>query len=165
MILGLAANRLHHRTEDAALFSWLRACEAGIRELQLDWATRSTLTVYENIYALIESPVEASQWVMIFSMAGAFVMLVLVICYHRIYWWPLHPLGYLTAYSSAMRLLWFSFFVGWLCNALCIRYGGVLLFKKVRYFFVGLVIGDFFMGGTWSIVGWFSDMSYLVLPN
>ena len=35
MILGLAANRLHHHTEDAALFSWLRACEAGIRELQL----------------------------------------------------------------------------------------------------------------------------------
>jgi len=35
MILGLAANRLHHHTEDAALFSWLRVCEAGIRELQL----------------------------------------------------------------------------------------------------------------------------------
>jgi len=26
MILGLAANRLHHHTEDAALFSLLRAC-------------------------------------------------------------------------------------------------------------------------------------------
>ena len=35
MILGLATNRLHHHTEDAALFSLLRACEAGIRELQL----------------------------------------------------------------------------------------------------------------------------------
>lgn len=35
MRLGLAANRLHHHTEDAALFRWLRASEAGIRELQL----------------------------------------------------------------------------------------------------------------------------------
>jgi methylglyoxal synthase len=35
MRLGLAANRLHHHTEDAALFRWLRACEPGIRELQL----------------------------------------------------------------------------------------------------------------------------------
>lgn len=35
MRLGLAANRLHHTTEDAALFRWLRACEAGIRELGL----------------------------------------------------------------------------------------------------------------------------------
>ncbi|MDX4953036.1 methylglyoxal synthase [Delftia acidovorans] len=33
--LGLAANRIHHQTEDAALFGWLRVCESGIRELQL----------------------------------------------------------------------------------------------------------------------------------
>ena len=30
---GLAANRLHHETPDAALFSWLRACSSTIREL------------------------------------------------------------------------------------------------------------------------------------
>lgn len=35
MLMGLAANRLHHHTEDAALFALLRACEAGIRELRL----------------------------------------------------------------------------------------------------------------------------------
>jgi len=35
MRLGLAANRLHHLNQDAALFRWLRACEAGIRELNL----------------------------------------------------------------------------------------------------------------------------------
>ena len=36
MRLGLAANRLHHATEDAALFRWLRASQAGIRELDLE---------------------------------------------------------------------------------------------------------------------------------
>jgi len=35
MRLGLAANRLHHHGKDAALFRWLRACAAGIRELDL----------------------------------------------------------------------------------------------------------------------------------
>ena len=35
MLLGLAANRLHHQTEEGALFALLRACEQGIRELQL----------------------------------------------------------------------------------------------------------------------------------
>ncbi|MBP8187789.1 MAG: methylglyoxal synthase, partial [Comamonas sp.] len=35
MLLGLAANRLHHQSEDAALFDLLRACESGIRELNL----------------------------------------------------------------------------------------------------------------------------------
>jgi methylglyoxal synthase len=35
MRMGLAANQLHHSHDDGALFRWLRACEAGIRELRL----------------------------------------------------------------------------------------------------------------------------------
>ena len=35
MRLGLAANKLHHANDNAALFRWLRACEPGIRELGL----------------------------------------------------------------------------------------------------------------------------------
>jgi hypothetical protein len=137
----------------------------GIRELQLDWATRSTVAVYENIYSLVDSPVKPGHWVAVFSVAGALVMLILVICYHRFYWWPIHPIGYLAAYSSAMRILWFSFFLGWLCNALCIRYGGVTLFRGLRYFFVGLIIGDFLMGGIWAIIGLFGYASFQVLPT
>lgn len=137
----------------------------GIRELDLDWATRTTHSVYENIQAYMNSPENPSDWVLIFSLAGAVVMTVLVICYHRIYWWPIHPIGYLTAYSSAMRILWFSFFLGWLCNALCMRYGGVSLFKRLRLFFIGLIIGDFMMGGIWAIIGLWGHTSYLVLPD
>jgi len=36
---GLAANRLHHETPDAALFAWLRACSATIRELGVELYT------------------------------------------------------------------------------------------------------------------------------
>ncbi|GAH37501.1 unnamed protein product, partial [marine sediment metagenome] len=39
----------------------------GIRELQLDWATRTTVAVYENIHSLVESPVRPGHWVMVFS--------------------------------------------------------------------------------------------------
>lgn len=137
----------------------------GARELGFDWATSTTVTMYENIYTLIESPVRPGKWVLIFTGIGAAIMLIMVICYHRFYWWPIHPIGYLTAYSHAMRLLWFSFFVGWLCSALCMRYGGVGLFKQFRFFFIGLIIGDLFMGGTWAIVGLFSYASYQVLPT
>jgi hypothetical protein len=137
----------------------------GVRELELDWATRTTLAVYESVYSLEQFPLEPNEWVLIFTLAGAAAMLVLVICYHRFYWWPIHPIGYLTAYSSAMWILWFSFFIGWLCNSLCMRYGGVALFKKLRYFFIGLIIGDFFMAGSWAIYGLFSYSSYMVLPD
>jgi len=137
----------------------------GLRELQMDWATRTTLGVYENVQRLMDAPGEPRQWVLIFSAVGAVVMLALVIVYQRFYWWPIHPIGYLTAYSSAMRILWFSFLVGWLCNHLSLRYGGVSLFKKIRFIFIGLIIGDFLMAGSWAIVGLFTFASYQVLPS
>jgi hypothetical protein len=137
----------------------------GTRELQLEWASRTTLTVFENVHRLMTAPVEPGGWITFFALAGAVIMLILVICYHRFYWWPIHPLGYLTAYSSAMRILWVSFFIGWACNALCIRYGGVSLFKKLQFFFIGLIIGDFLMGGGWAIVGLFTNSGYQVLPD
>jgi hypothetical protein len=137
----------------------------GIRELQMDWANQTTTAVYENIYRLIAMETSTGGWVFGFALAGALVMLILVTCYHRFYWWPIHPIGYLTAYSSAMRILWVSFFIGWACNALCMRYGGIVLFKKLQYFFIGLIIGDFLMGGGWALVGLFTDVSYQVLPD
>ncbi|MBT8362146.1 MAG: hypothetical protein KJO32_14440, partial [Deltaproteobacteria bacterium] len=137
----------------------------GIRELGLEWANRTTLTVYENAYRLIVNPTPTGDSVYMFAAIGLIVMLVLVLCYQRLYWWPIHPIGYLTAYSSAMRILWVSFFIGWLCNALCMKYGGVSLFRKMQFFFIGLIIGDMLMGGIWAIVGKFSFTSYMVLPD
>jgi hypothetical protein len=137
----------------------------GAREMHLDWATRTSLALYDNVFALAQAPAAAGSWVLFFILAGAAVMLILVVCYHRIVWWPLHPIGYLTAYSSAMRVLWASFFIGWLCNTLCMRYGGVNLFRQVRFFFIGLIVGDFLMGGVWALAGHFSTASYLVLPD
>ncbi len=150
----------------ASLIAMMTLCyRYGIRELELEWASRTTITVYENIYQLVTNPSTTGSWVFTFCLAGVVIMLILVISYQRFYWWPIHPIGYLTAYSSAMRILWISFFIGWVCNSLCIRYGGVVLFKKVQLFFVGLIIGDFLMGGSWALVGLFTDTSYQVLPN
>ena len=45
------------------------------------------------------------------------------------------------------------------------RYGGVVLFKRVRLLFVGLILGDFLMGGVFALIGLWTGQSYLVLPN
>ncbi len=137
----------------------------GIRELQLDWATRTTVSMYNNLFPLLQSSINQGDSIRLFAAAGVVVMGILVICYHRFYWWPLHPIGYLMVYSSAMKILWLSFFIGWVFNALCMRYGGVILFKKMRYFFVGLIMGDFLMGGTWAVIGFFTEYGYQVLPT
>lgn len=137
----------------------------GIRELQLDWATRTTVAMYNNIFPVLSQTVEQGDSIRYFAILGAAVMAVLVFCYHRFYWWPLHPIGYLMVYSSAMKILWVSFFTGWLFNTLCMRYGGITLFKKMRFFFAGMIMGDFLMGGTWALIGFFTETGYQVLPN
>ncbi len=150
----------------ASVVSMMVLCyRFGIRELQLEWSNTTTIAVFDNIHRLMTAPVGSGTWVYTFALVGALVMLILVVCYHRLYWWPIHPIGYLTAYSSAMRILWLSFFLGWACNALCMRYGGIHLYRKLQYFFIGLIIGDFLMGGGWAIVGLFTGISYQVLPD
>jgi hypothetical protein len=137
----------------------------GVRDLHMDWATRTTVSVYNNILPAFQNHMEQGASIKYFALAGALVMGLLSILYHRFYWWPLHPIGYLMVYSSAMKILWLSFFIGWMFNALCMRYGGISLFTKMRYFFVGLIMGDFLMGGTWAVIGFFTETGgYQVLP-
>ncbi len=137
----------------------------GLRDLQVDWETQTVTTVYENVQRLLEAPAGANATVIGFSVVGAVVMFALVLAYQRLYWWPIHPLGFLTMYSSAMRILWFSFFLGWLCNHLTLRYGGIALLKRVRLLFIGFILGDFLMGGVFALIGLWTGQSYLVLPN
>ncbi|MBC16106.1 MAG: hypothetical protein CL942_03530 [Desulfovibrio sp.] len=136
----------------------------GLRELGLEWATQTVLANYENAQRLVDQPVGPNYWTITYAGAGALVMGLLIFCYYKFPWWPLHPLGYLVAYSAGMKILWFPFFLGWLCNHLVLHYGGTSLFNRVRYLFVGLILGDFLMGGVYGFIGLFSSQSYNVFP-
>ncbi|MFP5239258.1 MAG: DUF6785 family protein [Acidobacteriota bacterium] len=150
----------------ASFVAMLVLChKVGVRDMQVEWETASVLRVYEDVQKLLEAPAGRNNWILAFASVGAAVMLGLVLCFQRFYWWPLHPVGYLTMYSSSMRILWFSFFLGWLCNQVTLRYGGVELFNRVRMFFIGLILGDFLMGGVFAGVGLWMGQSYQVLPS
>ncbi len=150
----------------ASFVAMLVLChKVGVRDMQAEWEIASVLRVFEDSQRLLEAPAGRNPWVMGFAGIGALSMLALIVCFQRFYWWPLHPVGYLTMYSSAMRILWFSFFVGWMCNHVALRYGGVELFGKVRMFFIGLILGDFLMGGGFAVAGLFLGQSYQVLPS
>ncbi|MCA1945075.1 MAG: hypothetical protein LDL30_07300 [Desulfovibrio sp.] len=136
----------------------------GMRDLSVDWAQRTSISMYETAQQLMEVGQGARPWVITYAGVGAVVMLLLVACYYKLPWWPIHPLGYLAAYGTGMTHLWFCFLAGWLCNHLILRYGGAALFRRVRNVFIGLIIGDFLMGGAWAIVGLFTDIRYHVFP-
>ncbi len=165
-LMGLAIAAALVLAVAASFLGMLYICHRhGIQELDMDWATRTTQNVYANSRRLLEAAHTPDKWILSFILVGALVMLALVLCYYLFPWWPIHPMGYMLASSSSMRILWFSFLMGWACNALCLRYGGTFLYRRVRLVFIGLIIGDFCMGAFWALVSLKTGISYLVLPS
>jgi len=71
----------------------------------------------------------------------------------RLYWWPVHPIGLLTIRTWPLQALWLSIFVAWLCKALAQKYARGAMMTKIRYFFIGLIIGDVTITMVAGIVG------------
>ncbi len=64
-----------------------------------------------------------------------------------------HPIGYCMACSYG-SLIWGSFLVVWIMKSLTLRYGGMKLYKTLRPFFLGLVLGHFVTAGiAWGLMG------------
>jgi hypothetical protein len=164
--MGLAIGASLVLAVAASFVGMLYVCyRYGIQELDMDWATRTTRTVWANSQRLLETAQTPDGWILTFILIGAAVMFMLVLCYYLFPWWPIHPIGYILAFSSSMRILWFSFLIGWAFNTLCLRYGGTFLYRRVRLVFIGLIIGDFCMGAFWALVSLKTGISYLVLPS
>jgi len=83
---------------------------------------------------------------------GAGLTVVLWVLNLRYAAWPLHPVGYLLAFSNPIQQIWFSVFLGWLLKVIIIRIGGVQLFRTARTAAIGLVIGEAGAAAFWLIV-------------
>lgn len=136
----------------------------GVLSFPDTWTLESVSRVHEKALTLIQHPESPKKWSILFSGVGALVMFLMIAGYQRFIWWPLHPIGYLVAYSSAMRILWFSFFMGWLFNVIIMKYGGLQFYHRARWFFIGLIWGDVAMAVVWLLVGLFEPVSYHVFP-
>ena len=88
------------------------------------------------------------------------VMTMLGLLYlHRTYaWWPLNPAGYLMGASWPMINFWFSIFVGWLIKSAVLHYGGARIYRRFMPAALGLIFGEFFSGGLWVVVDFFTRM-------
>ena len=71
----------------------------------------------------------------------------------RFVFWPFHPAGYAIASSIwTFGWLWFSIFVSWAIKVILLRIGGIRLYHKMLPFFLGLLLGEFIIGGAWVLV-------------
>jgi len=111
---------------------------------------------FEYVTRLIKTPEGPSPQAYLFGGIGSAVMALLIFLHHRFVWWPLHPLGFPIASIWLTDQLWFSIFLAWAAKALVLRYGGADLYKRTRFFFLGLILGQFSVSGLWIVIDLFT---------
>ena len=88
-----------------------------------------------------------------FMIVGFSIVAGLMVLRRLFIWWPLHPVAYPLASSLnwSASWLWFSIFVSWGAKFLILRHGGLKLYRRMRPFFLGLILGDYIIGGAFNI--------------
>jgi hypothetical protein len=83
---------------------------------------------------------------------GMAMIYLLVMARSRLLWFPLHPVGYIMAFTLPIYVFWFSIFLGWLAKSLITKYGGQDSARKTTPLFLGLALGDVAMMLIWIVV-------------
>lgn len=91
----------------------------------------------------------------LYTAIGGVGMALLMFIRQRFLWWPLHPLGFAISSVWSIHFVWFSVFLTWLVKGLILKYGGPKLFRQMRPFFLGLILGEFTAQGVWAILNAF----------
>ena len=96
--------------------------------------------------------------------AGALGAVVLSLLRLRFPWWPLHPVGFAVGYVYPVRVTAFTVFLVWAFKSLVLRIGGIVLYRRLQPFFLGLLIGYTLGVGvsTLADVIWFPGNGHMV---
>ena len=88
---------------------------------------------------------------LLWSGVGAAAMGVLILARQRLFWWPLHPVGF--AIGTVCPSWWVNVLVAWLIKRNVLKYGGASLYGRTRPFFLGLIVGQSVITSVGSVVG------------
>lgn len=89
---------------------------------------------------------------------GLAVVAALVLIRSYVLRFPLHPLGYAMA-ASYGHPIWGPFLIVWMVKSAVLRLGGMRLYRQLIPFFLGLVVGHYFVaGGIWGWLSLFNEM-------
>ena len=96
---------------------------------------------FDKYVQKIHNP-EGPHWARLRCMGiGAGIMSGLTFLKYRFAWWPLHPVGFAIGGGGAVSWCSFTLFLTWLIKAILLKVGGIMLFRKARPFFLGLLLG------------------------
>jgi hypothetical protein len=71
---------------------------------------------------------------------------------YRFVWWQFHPIGYAIAADWTTGLIWLPLLIGWAGKSLAMRYLGPKAYRAGVPLALGLIMGEFIVGGFWSLL-------------
>lgn len=89
----------------------------------------------------------------LFTGIGSLMVIGMTILRTRFIGFPFHPAGYALAVSFAMEYFWFAVFVSWALKLAILKQGGIRAHRQAMPLFLGLILGDYFFGSIWAIIG------------
>jgi hypothetical protein len=92
------------------------------------------------------------------TLVGAAVMLGLTVAHRTLFWWPIHPVGFIICSVYWTDLLWGTIFLAWAIKLMVTRFGGTKQLRKARLFFLGMILGQFTVAGVWALVDTYCEI-------
>ena len=89
----------------------------------------------------INNPNPSEPLAILFMGIGASWAALLSLASYRWVSWPLHPVGLAVALTNTVSIDWFGMFLAWLFKLLILRYGGIVLYRRMLPLFIGLILG------------------------
>ena len=126
--------------------------EHGGINLNSFFMTKQAVRTFTDMARPLLNPTLPDVRGLVFTGIGGVIEAVLVLGQHRFYWWPLHPVGYVISIGWLTSHIWFAVFLTWLLKSFILKYGGIALFKTLRPFFLGLILGEATVAGLWIII-------------
>ncbi|MCZ7646046.1 MAG: hypothetical protein M5U26_12295 [Planctomycetota bacterium] len=99
-------------------------------------------------------PDEAKRDTLRFFWSGLGFGVALALAAVRTVWlWAPHPIGYVMwMHPRTMQEYWFPILVGWFFKWAVSKYGGMKVYRSVKYLFIGLVVGEAAAAGLWLAI-------------
>lgn len=108
---------------------------------------------YNRLHSWLTMPSPPDIGALIAIVIGIVTALAMTTLRFKLSWFPFHALGYAIGGDYAMNFLWASLLLSWVVKGIILRTGGQRLFRITLPFFYGLILGDFVVGGLWTLIG------------
>jgi hypothetical protein len=120
---------------------------------------------YDRLASWLSTPTNPDSQAIAGMVIGFLIASALMVIKLNVYGWPFHALGFAISGGWSMMWAWLSLFVAWVLKALILRYGGLRGYRAGLPFFFGVILGDFLIGGIWTLLGLIFDIPIYSLWN